>query len=70
MYDELDLEAEAQELAEVIAQEGGTVDQEWLAQILETDPELGEELLNATDPGGLADDLADTFPGLLDWGDE
>lgn len=70
MYDEMDLEAEAEELAEMIEQEGCTVDQDHLGDILEESPELGEGLLNATDPGGLVDELEDMFPDLLDWGDE
>lgn len=70
MYDEMDLEAEAEGLAEMIEQENCAVDRDRLADILEEFPDLGEELLNATDPGGLVDEMEDMFPGLLDWGDE
>ena len=70
MYDEMDLEAEADELAEMIEQEYCAVDRDRLADILEEFPDLGEEFLNATDPGGLVDDLEAQFPDLLDWGDE
>lgn len=64
----VDLEAAAEGLAEMMEQEGPSVDVAALADLLE---ELGqegaEELLNATDPGGLVDTLDEIAPDLLEW---
>ncbi len=63
-----DLEADAEALAEMIEQEGCTVDREALTDYLEElGPDGAEDLLNASDPGGLVDELEESDLNLLEW---
>jgi len=57
------LEAGAEMLSEIIHQEGYDVDEERRAEVLEDSPEL----MDASDPGGIVDELADLDPDLLEW---
>ena len=62
-----DLYEDADEVAETIEQVGVGVDREALQDMLEElGPEGVEELLDATDPGGLLDELAEMDPSLLE----
>ncbi len=64
---EIDLEGAAEMLRETIEEECRTVDQARLEEFIEeTSPEELESLLDASDPGGLIDDLDDMDPDLLD----
>ena len=67
MTGEIDLEGAAEMLTETIEEGGRTVDQAGLEEFIEeTSPEELESLLDASDPGGLVDDLDDMDPDLLD----
>ena len=68
MTEPIELRAAAEGMAEIIAQEGVSVDVDTLASRLEEwGPEVADDLLSATDPGGLVDTLDDMDPDLLDW---
>ena len=68
MTEPVELDAAAEGLAEIIEQEGGSVDVEALADRLEEwGSEVADDLLSASDPGGLADTLDDMDPDLLEW---
>ena len=55
-------------MAEIIEQEGVTVDVDTLADRLEEwGPEVADDLISASDPGGLVDTLDDMDPDLLNW---
>ncbi len=68
MTEPVDLEAAAEGLAEMMEQEGCTVDREALADFIEElGPEGAEDLLSASDPGGLVDELEEMDLNLLEW---
>ena len=67
MSDRIGLDAAAESLAEMIEQEGVDVDQDALQDLLEElGPEGAEELLGASDPGGLVDTLEE-MDSDLEW---
>ncbi len=68
MTDRIELDAAAEALAEVVEHEGVHVDQDALQDLLEElGPEGAEELLGATDPGGLVDTLEEMDSDLVEW---
>ena len=68
MRDEIDLEAAAELVAEMLEQEGVSVDRGALYDLLEeSGPEGSEEILGATDPGGLLDTLGEMDADVLEW---
>ena len=67
MTEPIELGAAAESMAEIIEQEGVSVDVDALQDLLEElSPEDADELLNASDPGGLVDTLDDMDPDLLE----
>ena len=67
MNESTDLDADADALAAMLEDEGCDVDRERLADLLEElGPEGSEDLLNATDPGGLVDTLDEMDLDLLE----
>lgn len=68
MSDGIDLEAAAELVADMVEQVGVGVDRDALADLLEElGPEGSEELLGATDPGGLLDELGEMDFDGLEW---
>ena len=68
MTDRTDLATDAELLADMVEQVGVGVDRDALQDLLEElGPEASEELLGATDPGGLLDELAEMDFDGLEW---
>ena len=68
MTDRIDLDTDAELLAEMAEQVGVGVDRDALADLLEElGPEGSEELLGAADPGGLVDTLDEMDFDGLEW---
>lgn len=68
MTEPIELRAAAEGMAEIIAQEGVSVDVDTLASRLgEWGSEVADDLVSATDAGGLVDTLDDLDQDLLRW---
>ena len=68
MRDEIDLDAAAELVADMVEQVGVGVDRDAMKDLLEeVGPEGSDELLNAVDPGGLVDTLDEMDFNGLEW---